>query len=454
MTGQPSRPPTGRDVYDVVGIGLGPANLSLACAVDEWNDGPGASAPLRAVFLERMPGFSWHSELLLPGTKCQVAFVKDLATTRDPRSRYTFLNYLHQHDRLHEFFDLADVVPSREEFSDYFAWAARALGPMVRYGQTVTSVEPERSPADSDSDTDSDTDADTDAVPRLFRVRTRDRDGHTHALSCRGAVLAVGGEPVVPPGIDLAPGGRVFHSDTFLSGLRRHCPDTSAAYSIVVVGSGQSAADMIGHLIRNYPNATVTMVTRSFSFRAVDANPFVNEFFLPATIDFIYGLPAEARGQLNDEFYGTGYGIVDSETLLELHRLLYAERLRGRDRLTVLPLAELVGVREDTATAEVELRRRHVTGTTTRHADAVVLATGYLRTTQTEMLRPLLDLVKRDDLGEIVTNRDYSAVGLPHGSARLFIQGFAARTHGIGDEALSNVATRAATILAALTGDR
>ncbi|WP_328904155.1 lysine N(6)-hydroxylase/L-ornithine N(5)-oxygenase family protein [Streptomyces sp. NBC_00441] len=422
-------PPTD---YDVVGVGFGPSNLSLACAIQEWNENADSPRRLRALFLESGSRFGWYPDLLLPAAKCQVVYAKDLATTRDPRSRFSFLNHLHLRGRLHEFFDVGDPVPTRQEFHSYFEWAAAEVAPMVSYGSRALAVTPVR-------------DAGTGRADALT-VRVADGSGE-RTVSTRTVVAAIGGSPVLPPSVTARPGGRVFHAGEFLSAFRRHCPDPGGAYTVAVVGSGQSAADIVLYLLSEYPGVRVEWLTRSYALRAVDANPFVNAFFRPGTIDVFHALPEDARTRLNNEFYSTGYGIVDPGTLQELHRFTYQEGLHGRSRLAQRPLTEVTSAAEEGGSVRLGLRDED--GTESLACDVAVMATGYVRTTSGELFAPLADLVKRDDRGELRLRRDYSVDGLDD-AAQVYLQGFAARSHGIGDEALSNVATRAGEILRAL----
>lgn len=72
--------------------------------------------------------------------------LKDLATLRDPTSAFTFLSYLHAHNRLSEFINRGTTIPSRREFADYLGWAARGVsqkGVDVAYGEEVISVSKE-----------------------------------------------------------------------------------------------------------------------------------------------------------------------------------------------------------------------------------------------------------------------------------------------------------------------
>ncbi|MBY0397532.1 MAG: lysine N(6)-hydroxylase/L-ornithine N(5)-oxygenase family protein, partial [Thermoleophilia bacterium] len=126
---------------DIIGIGFGPANLSLAIALrDAMGDGPPRPS-LR--FIERQERFGWHRAMMLPGADMQISFVKDLVSLRDPTSPFSFLNYLHVKGRLSTFLNLKTFNPSRVEYNDYLAWAADQFSDVVAYGDIVDSVRPE-----------------------------------------------------------------------------------------------------------------------------------------------------------------------------------------------------------------------------------------------------------------------------------------------------------------------
>ncbi|HET8681952.1 MAG TPA: SidA/IucD/PvdA family monooxygenase [Micromonosporaceae bacterium] len=131
-------------MYDAIGAGLGPANMALLTAVEERRLG-GAEVPAVLV-LEAHAEFNWHAGMLLPRARCQVSFLKDLATMRNPTSPFTFVNYLHQHGRLAAFLNLRDTMPSRVEFNHYLRWVAEQVGGLVRYGERVERVEPVAGP--------------------------------------------------------------------------------------------------------------------------------------------------------------------------------------------------------------------------------------------------------------------------------------------------------------------
>src|SRR5262249_3118099 len=100
------------EIYDLIGIGCGPANLALGACLQDAAESTGG-CDLRWPPLEAKPHFAWHPGLLLENASIQNSVLKDLALIRDPRSRFTFLNYLKEKGRLFEFLNLRDLYPSR-----------------------------------------------------------------------------------------------------------------------------------------------------------------------------------------------------------------------------------------------------------------------------------------------------------------------------------------------------
>lgn len=135
------------EVHDMVCIGFGPASLAIAVALEDWIESTGLGRPdhgprPKVAFLERQATFNWHVGMLLQAAKMQISFIKDLATARDPGSRFTFLNYLKEHGRLREFAQLNTFLPTRVEFADYMKWAAGHFAENVRYDHEVLQILP------------------------------------------------------------------------------------------------------------------------------------------------------------------------------------------------------------------------------------------------------------------------------------------------------------------------
>ena len=94
---------------DLIGIGAGPANLSLAALLTIARERGLTS--LGAMFLERNPAVFWHSGQMFPGTLMQTEFYRDLVTPIDPTNRFSFLNFLKLNGRLDQFFCSSTILP-------------------------------------------------------------------------------------------------------------------------------------------------------------------------------------------------------------------------------------------------------------------------------------------------------------------------------------------------------
>lgn len=430
--------PAESSIYDLIGIGFGPSNLALAATIqEEAEEAPGRG--LRCLFLERRQDFGWHPGLLLEGARVQLSFLKDLVTLRNPRSRFTFLNYLWERDRLDHFANLRNMYPTRLEFNDYYCWVADQVRGAVRYGHEVISVEPVRTSQASPS-----------ASVELLRVRARKVDSQeTVEFLTRNLVLAVGGTPAMPEGIEIRSSRRMFHAHELLPRLAADYPDRDAAYRFVVVGSGQTAAEVFQHLVSRYPRAKITAALRRFAYKPADDSHFVNEIFFPEMIDFIYGLAPQRRRALFSAHADTNYSAVDLDLIQEIYEELYQQRVSGEERARILRFLELRAFVDNDSEVVLHFQDMATDRPTVLGADAAVLATGYVRPGKPDVLS-LMEEHLQTDGDRYVVERNYCIRCREGFLPKIFLQGFCESTHGISDTLLSNLARRSVEILAAL----
>jgi L-ornithine N5-oxygenase len=248
--------------YDLICVGFGPASLSVAVAMHDalaagrklLSDG---SRP-KVLFIEKQDRFAWHSGMLLPGAKMQISFIKDLATLRDPRSEFTFLNYLHQQGRLVDFTNLGTFLPARVEYEDYLRWCSSFFTRLVQFGQQVVSVSPNEAVKGS---------------VRSFTVQSQDiATGQTHAYRGRHVLVATGGQPSMPKSFPLRH-PQVIHSSQYANVIHKLLPKTTAPCRVVVVGAGQSAAEIFNNVSSRYPNSKTYLVMRPEFLRPSDDSP-------------------------------------------------------------------------------------------------------------------------------------------------------------------------------------
>jgi L-ornithine N5-monooxygenase len=401
-------------IYDIVGIGFGPSNLALAIALTEHNEQ--AETPVTAVFLERQQAFGWHRGMLLDDATMQVSFLKDLVTMRNPTSRFSFLCYLRDRGRLVDFVNHKNLFPLRAEFHDYFEWAAAQVDDLVAYGTEAVGVE-----AIQDD---------------LFEVTTATGDVY-HA---RNLIFATGLRPTVPDGIELS--DRVWHNSQFL----HRVGELQDPKRCVVVGAGQSAAEAVAYLHREFPNAEVCSVFSRYGYSPADDSPFANRIFDPEAVDHYYDAPDAVKQRLMDYHRNTNYSVVDVDLIAQLYRTVYQEKVLGTERLKMMNMTRLVAVQESATGARAVIQSLVTGEQELVDTDLVLLATGYDEATP--VLGSIDKACARDDEGRLVVERDYRVRSSLRGG--IYLQGGTEHSHGITSSLLSNVAVRSSEILASV----
>ncbi|EQL00467.1 ornithine monooxygenase [Ophiocordyceps sinensis CO18] len=415
---------------------------------------PDGSAP-KVLFVEKQAGFAWHAGMLLPGAKMQISFVKDLATLRDPRSEFTFLNYLHAHGRLVDFTNLDTFLPARVEYEDYLRWCAAHFHRLVRFGQEVVSVSPVAG-----------------QPVRSFTVESR------------GLILyfKTGGQPSLPKSFPLKH-PRVIHSSEYAYRIRQLLPRPNSPYRVAVVGAGQSAAEIFNNLQTLYPNAKTWLVMRPEFLRPSDDSPFVNSVFNPDYVDSLFPKSAEYRNSLLAEARSTNYGVVRLKLIEELYERMYDQRRElGPDERRwphrILGGRQITGLesRGDALKLRAQLVDAAVDDEETLEADVVIAATGYKRNAHVQMLRGAWDMLPESlptgpdfgkgisgwnvetDQGErnLAVGRDYKvkfSPGVVADESGIWLQGCCEGTHGLSDTLLSVLATRSGEIVGSIFGE-
>lgn len=473
-------------VVDVVGVGFGPANMAVAAALSELSPD---EAP-NAVFLDSATGPQWHSGMLLPNAKLQVSYVKDLVTLRNPCSPLSFLNFLVAHDRIQDFFNRGSSEPLRIEFAAYLQWAAESLREWVHYSHRVTSVEPIIAPSDTADMDKSGGRTGTDATSQEiigYTVRAQTPDGPRIYIA-RDVVLACGLQPFTPPAFGQHE--RLIHSADYLhridklpidsqpvkqvnTGMREvttrkeatHAPGRDSKTQLVVIGGGQSAAEICLNLRERFPSAQVHLVHSRFGLIPSDATPYANRIFDHASVDRLYYAPTEVRDRLNTIHRNTNYSVVHEDTIQALYDAQYADQWVGNERIVIHNASRIKSICEETRPLEssdpasvaakpprltVEISH-DLDGTCTRiTADAVIAATGYQPLDPAELLGSAGNQVQRDTAGRILATRDYRVQWNRPDAGRLFVLGVTGHQHGLAATLLSDVALRAGEITSSL----
>ncbi|MFJ7333853.1 lysine N(6)-hydroxylase/L-ornithine N(5)-oxygenase family protein [Streptomyces sp. NPDC101116] len=417
---------------DLVGIGIGPANLSLA-ALAHPLDG------LDTVFYDQNPAFAWHPGLLIDGATIQVPFLADLVSLADPTSPWTFLNHLRSRERLFPFYFAERFHIQRAEYDAYCRWVSENL-PGLHFGHQVDAVRwnPERNLFEVDF-TQLDADGEAEAL------------GRTHT---RNVVLGIGTEPYVPdplkPLVE-APGVPVLHAADYLG----HRAALLAAEHVTVVGIGQSGAEIFLDLLRHRPAGREGLhwLGRTEAFTPMEYSKLGLEHFTPDHTRYFHALPESTRDRLVEGQWQLHKGI-DTATIAAVHDELYRRTLHGGWPDAVLTPGVRVRTAGRVATTKVELHLEHGPQDSRSRltTDAVVLATGYRERPLDRILAGLDPYMRRDNRERPRIDEDHRLVLDPSVTGTVYVQNAETHTHGVGAPDLGLAAWRSAIILNSVTG--
>lgn len=410
--------------YDIIGIGFGPSNIALAISMEE------SGYQGKALFLERNASALWQEGMLLDGSDIQNNPLRDLITPVNPRSMYTFVNYLHQTGRFWRFLNLGTHYPLRKDFFGYVSWVASQM-PNVRYNTDIRDIHVER--------------ADGEALWCIT-----DAQGNTY--HARRLILGTGRKEHVPEIAGLQESEHVVHLTQYLPAVRK----LPAGASVAVLGGSQSAVEIALDLL-NRDIGSVIAIHRSYSYRLKDTSPFSDEVYFPEFTDYYHSLPPDKRALLDGQVRQTNYSSADGDVISQLYLRMYEDELDGRQRVFVFRNHVIEKITSDRGVV-LDLRDVYTGSRDKASVDLLVLATGFLdigrngRDGLPKLLANVQDHFNWSG-GYLGVERDYrvqyreDSLLLPD----LYLNGLCESSHGLGDAgSFSLVSVRARDILTSI----
>jgi lysine N6-hydroxylase len=404
--------------YSCLGIGVGPANLSLASLMHTHRD-------LANLFIDKKHAFGWHDGQQIPGASLQVSPLKDLVSLADPTNAFSFLSYLHAQGKIYHFINAQfDAVP-RQEFRNYLEWASRNNENVV-FGEEVLSV----------------------ALDETFVIRTNRR-----TLRAENISIGVGTRPWVPLQAQHKLGESQFHVSDFV-----HKACALGGKRVAVVGGGQSGAEAFLDLISRQDGEMprrVSWISRRRNYFPIDDSPFTNDYFMPSYSDYFYKLERETREPLNVAHILTSDGISEA-TLRAIYQRIYTHRfINGAEDLVELyPNREVTHVMGGGANGwDIAFVNRDQPGPVGHvDADVIVWATGF-RPASMDFLAPIAERLERE-ADEYRIDDDFAVYWDGPPDRRIFVLNAARQQRGLADVNLSLIAWRSQRIVNRLRGVR
>ena len=435
-------------MLDLIGVGLGPFNLSLAALTTQSN------CQLSARFYERKPQFDWHPGLLLEGATLQVPFFADLVTMVDPTSRFSFLNYLKHQERLFAFYFLENFFIPRREYNAYCQWVCDQLE-NISFNTSVEDVE---------------------QIDGGFRVHLRSGGASAplEQIECKNLVIGTGTAAYLPPVLEEFAAKHpeaCTHSSNFMEFENAH-PNID----LLVLGSGQSAAEIFSRRFHQQldhqanPRFQLDWITRSPGFFPMEYSPLGLEHFTPDYMQLFHSLELDQKDQIN-RAQGLLYKGISFELIREIYQDLYHRSVdTDLSEVTLGSSSELINIHRQGGRTHCVFYHHLLNQEFTLETGAVIAATGFRQQLPCCLnhLKPLLDLDDQQrlkvSLNHEVLFKNSSTQGVPSStpkepisktestSGRLFVQNLEQHTHGVGTPDLGLGAYRAARILNALSG--
>ncbi|MFC7063001.1 lysine N(6)-hydroxylase/L-ornithine N(5)-oxygenase family protein [Halobacillus seohaensis] len=394
-----------KQLYDVIGIGVGPFNLGLAALLDQTE--------LTGAFFDETPKFEWHPGMLIENMDLQVPFLADLATLADPKSPYTFMNYLYEHDRMFPFYFHKHFKVPRQEYNHYLQWVANQLSGLY-FGHLIVDVIDHKQ-----------------ADPSYYEVIALEEEtGEEESYFSRHVVLGTGSAPNILEGMEGLPKKDVVHTSRYLF-EKENLLDSK---NVTVVGSGQSGLEVFLDLFeeKRRNDMKLTLLSRTGGLFQLDQAKFAQEFFTPEYVDYFHALSFEQR-QKNLETLGSLRKGIDPETLSRLYTHLYHKTAGGEDAQVVInPMTEVTSIEKNNSGYLLTCEQWQEGQSFTYQTDKVILATGYKPHIPSWFIDRYQDEIEWEDEKSYRVSRDYQLVFKDDRNHHFFTLTNLVHSHGAG----------------------
>lgn len=405
-------------IYDIIGVGIGPFNLGLACL----------TAPIEALdclFLDQSENFDWHPGMLMQNTTLQIPFMADLVTMADPTSPYSFLNYAKQMGRMYAFFIKEDFLLLRNEYNQYCQWVVEQLN-TLKFSTSVEMI-------CYDKET---------SIFHITCVNTKTNEAFVY--NCKNVVLGTGTSPFVPnalQGLD----HNAIHSAQYL-------PNKEALQkkkAITIVGSGQSAAEVFSDLLEEIDvyGYQLNWLTRSHRFFPMEYSKLTLEMTSPEYVDYFYRLPLHKRESLLEEQKHLYKGI-NADLINQIFDTIYAKKLVSDVDINLRTNSTVTASHQKEDEISLEVYQKEEEKYYEHKTEAIVMSTGY-RYQLPAFMEGIKNLIQKDEKGRLMANRNYT---IDTAGENIFVQNAELYTHGFVSPDLGMGSYRNAYIIREITG--
>lgn len=404
-------------LYDLIGVGIGPFNLSLAALLEK-------SVKTTNIFLEKKPVFNWHAELMFSDAMMQTNFLTDLVTPVDPTSHYSFLNYLSHEDLFYHFINTERNYISRMEFENYCQWVVKQLDHKLKFDMDVKDIS---------------------FKDDKFLVRTDNETFTSHNIC-----IATGSQPRIP---ECAKG--LLNENLFYAKSPQLSKMDLTGKSVTIIGGGQTGVEVFSNALHKKWGApkSIRLVTGRSNLESFDVSPFTSEYFTPAYLDIFWHFNEKKKEKIIEQQNLLGDGGTPSY-LNKLYNDLYIKKCVERDpcEVSILASRHLTSIERNPGGFNLILQNTVHECIEQVQSEIVILCTG-LQCVIPEMLSSLFSKINFDNNGRFNVNKAYSVEWDGPKNNRIYALNFSRHQHGIIDPQTNLMAWRSAVVINDLTGE-
>ncbi len=405
-------------IYDIIGIGIGPFNLGLAALLQPVDS-------ITSLFLDQSENFDWHPGLMLDHATLQVPFMADLVTMADPKSPFSFLNFLKETDRLYKFYIRENFYILRKEYNLYCQWVADRLENCL-FGNKVENI--------SFNETE-----------EIYILEVLDlKNNDVKKYFARKIVLGTGTQPQLPDFMNGKKYPNVIHTSQYL----HRKEEILNSGSISIIGSGQSAAEIFQDLLPETKDGLkLSWFTRPDRFFPMEYSKLTLELTSPEYVDHFYQMPSGQRKNILAKqpplYKGINFDLIN-----DIFDSLY-EMSVGNIPLNVelRPSCQLDGISAENNSYHLQFTHVQDQAAFSHQSDYVILATGY-KYKEPKFLQGIKQQICRTEEGLFEVSRHYT-IDLKE---TIYVQNAELHTHGFVTPDLGMGAYRNSMIINAIAG--
>lgn len=242
--------------YDVVCIGFGTKGLALSTVLADHD-------PSQKVLVVERDG-QFNGDLGFASTESSAgsSFLRDFITLRNPRSEYTFINFLHETNLLVAFTNASQLITSRQLTARYMSWVAEKISQLgwVSFNKEAVNIKPIKVSADGQ-------------VSKWTVDLRANGNGAASKITCRRLVVATGPQSRLPRSLASPKLASSVLPLSKSAELIKRVHNADRPLKIAIVGADQESVELFEHLIAAPGQHRATMVIAGSALRVEDGTP-------------------------------------------------------------------------------------------------------------------------------------------------------------------------------------